>query len=307
LDSSIESAVRRFGRTAFSFDVLEASDRYAFHASQRVPGAFVPYRSVGGVDAVIGEPLAPEDRLAEVTREFLEARRGVGRRVVGFCASEAFARAAVEVGAAAAQITAEPEIDPVSYEPIGGSAKKLRAYARRLRRNGVQAVSLTAGASVPSEFSAPADALIGRWKRKAVPRAAHILELEPWRLAHEKRYFAVFDPKSPDRMWSLLIAHPVYALDGWHLCHLVRDPEAPKGVTELAVLTASSSSETRACATRPSAPTPCRGRASSWASGGGRSVWSAASTVSRPPPAAAAPRSSSIARCRRARGGRATS
>ena len=238
-DSRIETAVRRYGRTAFSFDVLEAPERYTLHASRRVAGAFVPYRSVGGVDAVIGEPLAPEDQLAEVTEEFLQVRRAAGRGVVGFCASEAFARAAVEVGAAAAQITAEPEIDPATYEPVGGSAKKLRAYARRLRRAGLQVVSLTAGAGrVPPEFSAPADALIERWKHRAVSRAGHILEVEPWRLAHEKRYFAVFDPKSADRMWSLLIAHPVYALEGWHLCHLVRDPEAPKGVTELAVLEA---------------------------------------------------------------------
>jgi len=238
-DSRIETAVRRYGRTAFSFDVLEAPERYAVHVSRRVAGAFVPYRSVGGVDAVIGEPLAPEPQLAEVTREFLEARRAAGRRVIGFCASEAFARAAVEAGAAAAQITAEPELDPATYEPVGGSSKKLRAYARRMRRAGVQVVALPAGAGrVPAEFCAPADALIERWKRRAVSRAGHILEVEPWRLAREKRYFAVFDPKSADRMWSLLIAHPVYALEGWHLCHLVRDPEAPKGVTELAVLSA---------------------------------------------------------------------
>lgn len=234
----LDTAVRCFGRTAFSFDVLEAPERYAIHASQRVPGALVPYRTVGGVDAVIGEPLAPEDRLAEVTHEFLAARRAAKRCVIGFCASEAFAQAAVEAGGGAAQITAEPELDPLSYEPIGGSAKKLRAYARRLRRSGMQVASLGPGARVPTEFAAPADALIERWKRLAVRNVPHILEVEPWRLACEKRYFAVFDPKSADRMWSLLIAHPVYAFDGWHLCHLVRDPDAPKGVTELAVLAA---------------------------------------------------------------------
>jgi len=237
--AQIEEAVQRFGRTAFSYDVLEFPERYAFHISRSVPDALVPYRIVGRVDAVVGEPLAPVERLAEVTHEFLDARRAAGRCVVGFCASEDFARAAVERGAAAAQITAEPEIDPVSYEPAGGSAKKLRAYARRLRRAGVAPLALPAGTSrIPREFALPAQALIERWKRLAVARSAHVLEVDPWRRAAEKRYFAVFDPKADDRMWSLLIAHPVHALDGWHLCHLVRDPDAPKGVTELAVLTA---------------------------------------------------------------------
>jgi hypothetical protein len=35
-----------------------------------------------------------------------------------------------------------------------------------------------------------------------------------------------------------VIAHPVYALAGYHLCHLIHAPDAPKGATELAALTA---------------------------------------------------------------------
>jgi lysylphosphatidylglycerol synthetase-like protein (DUF2156 family) len=235
----IERAVRLWGRTACSFDVLDATAQYAFFASQRVPGALVPYKVVGRADAVIGEPLAPEEGLAEVTREFIEDRGAAGRRVVGFCASEAFARAAVSVGAAAAQITAEPEIDPLTYEPTGGSAKKLRAYARRLERAGVRGMALLPGeASSLPEFRAAAEALVSSWKQGARHTAAHILDMDLWHRANEKRYFAVFDPKASDTLWSLLVAHPVYGLGGWHLSHLMRNPVAPKGVNELAVLTA---------------------------------------------------------------------
>jgi len=235
---AVEAAVRQWGRTAFSFDVLEMPERYALYQSERVPGAFVPYRRVGRVDAVIGEPLAPPDALAEVTAEFLDSRAALRRRVVGFCASEAFARAAVERGAAAAQITAEPEIDPVSYEPVGGSAKKLRVYARRLLRDGVQGVALAPNtARFDPEFVRAAEALVAAWKERARSTSAHILEVDLWRRAADKRYFTVSDPKS-DRIWSLLVAHPVYANEGWHLCHLMRHPDAPKGVNELAVLTA---------------------------------------------------------------------
>ena len=238
-DRNLEQALRRWGRTAFAFDALQARERYAFYSSQRVPGAAVPYRQIGSVDAVVGEPLCPEEALPEVVAEFLASRQQAGRRVLGFCASEAFARAAVAAGAAAAQMTSEPELDPATYEPVGGSAKKLRVYVRRLRRQGIEATGLPAGtAQVPAEFRRDADALIDLWRRRAVGRAAHILEVDPWLRAAEKRYFAVYDPKTTDRMWSLLIAHPVYPLDGWHLCHLIRDPEAPKGVTELVVMSA---------------------------------------------------------------------
>jgi lysylphosphatidylglycerol synthetase-like protein (DUF2156 family) len=234
--SAVEHALRRWGRTALSFDTLQCSERYQFFESREVPGALVPYRSVGGSDVVIGEPLAPEDGMAAVVREFLEARRRSRRLVLGFLASEAFARAAVAAGASAAQLTAEPEIDPATYEPTGGSAKKFRVYVRRLRRQGIEASSLPSRtARVPEEFRSAAEALVQRWMARGVARGAHLLEVDAWRLAQEKRYFAVFDPKAPERMWSLLIAHPVYGLDGWHLCHIVRDPDAPKGVAELAV------------------------------------------------------------------------
>lgn len=236
---ALERAVREWGRTAFAFDVLETPEHYGFFASQRVPGAIVPFKRVGRVDAVIGEPLAPPEHLAEVVHEFLDSRAALRRGVVGFCASEAFARAAAEKGAAAAQITGEPELDPVSYEPIGGSAKKLRVYARRLMRSGVTGTVLPADpAHLPREFRRAAESLVTEWKERSRNTQAHILEIDLWRRADEKRFFAVFDPKSSDTIWSLLVAHPVYGNEGWHFCHLMRHPDAPKGVNELVVLTA---------------------------------------------------------------------
>jgi lysylphosphatidylglycerol synthetase-like protein (DUF2156 family) len=237
--AKLERAVHTWGRTAFSFDVLEAPDGYAFHESTRVRGAIVPYRQVGRVDAVMGEPLAPVEAMAEVTREFLDTRTALRRRVVGFCASEEFARAAAAHGAAAAQITGEPEIDPATYEPVGGSAKKLRVYARRLLRAGVQGMALPPGTHrFDPSFQRAAEEIVTAWKQRARGTSAHIMEIDLWKRAAEKRYFAVCDPKSSDRLWSLIVAHPVYANEGFHLCHLMRHPDAPKGVNELAVLTA---------------------------------------------------------------------
>jgi lysylphosphatidylglycerol synthetase-like protein (DUF2156 family) len=234
-----EEAVRRFGRSAFSFDAMQCAERYGWFASAVAPGAWVPYRRCGSVDVVLGEPLAPRERVADVVAEFLAARRAAGRVVLGFCVAKPFVRAAVAAGASAVQILAEPEIDPSHFEPRGGSAKKLRAYTRRLRRAGFEAVALPAGApKVPDDFRLSADALVADWLARGVSRSAHVLEVDAWRRVAEKRYFAVFDPGRPGRLCSLLIAHPIYARAGYHLCHLVHAPDAPKGASELVALKA---------------------------------------------------------------------
>lgn len=234
----VEHAVRRWGATAFAFDVLQNPEQYAMFASRAVPDAIVPYRRVGRTDVVVGEALAPQERMADVVAEFVADRRAAGRRVLGFLASEAFARAIIAQGGGAAQLTAEPEIDPATYEPSGGSAKKLRAYVRRLRRAGIDACELPRMRTAPPELQRSVQALTHEWIARGTARRAHFLEVDAWKRLEEKRLFAVFDPKDSDRLLALLIAHPVYAENGWHLCHLIRSPDAPKGVNELTVMSA---------------------------------------------------------------------
>lgn len=234
--AAAEHAVRRWGATAFAFDTLQHPDLYRIFRPRAVPGAIVPYRVVGRTDVVIGEALAPQERMGDAVSEFVRERRAQGRRVLGFLASKAFADAVLAEGGAALQLTAEPVIDPATYEPTGGSAKKLRAYVRRLRRSGVDACELPRMRAAPPELRRSVEAITRAWIDRGVARRAHLLEVDAWNRLEEKRLFAVFDPKEADRLWALLIAHPVYAENGWHLCHLIRCPDAPKGVNELAVM-----------------------------------------------------------------------
>jgi len=218
-----------------AFDVLQRPSRYHFLESSHVPGAWVPYRSIGKVDIILGDPLLPHGCAPTVLSEFFQTREREGRQVLGFSTSEDLMHAAVAAGASATQLTAEPELDPTSWSPKGGSAKKLRQYVRRLRAQGYTVWALPPRtAVVPPEFREPAETLLAKWAT-ALEDHAHILELEPWLRAEEKRYFAVLDPHDCQRFLALLIAHPVYSRQGWHLCHIARAPDAPKGVTELVV------------------------------------------------------------------------
>ena len=235
----IEKALRRWGRAALSFDMFLAPERYEFFASSEVPGALVGFRRYGRVEVVLGEVLAPEESLQKVCEEYFEDRISQGRAVLGFSVPRSFAEAAVKAGAAAAQWTAEPELDPLHYSPTGKHAKKLRSYVKKLRSAGVEGVAVEPlDAALPDSFRVSANRLIEEWLAHGPPRESHLLEVDPWVQADQKRFFAVPDPKNQEKIWSLLIAHPIWARSGWHFCHLMHDPDAPRGVNELAVLTA---------------------------------------------------------------------
>ena len=222
-----------------SFDIFLGPDRYGYFVSKEVPGAFVAFEQFGRVEVVLGDVVAPEEDAEAVCREYFRDRIQRRRPVLGFSVSRSFADAAVEVGAAAAQWTAEPELDPVHYRPTGKHAKKLRAYVRKLKESGVECAEARLEAGSPERaFRDAADRLVGDWLAHGPPRGSHLLEVAPWLHAEEKRFFAVANPEDPGILWSLLIAHPIWGREGWHFCHLMHAREAPRGVNELAVLTA---------------------------------------------------------------------
>jgi len=237
--ATIENALRQWSRAALAFDIYLGTDRYDFFASEQVSGALVAFRRYGRVEVVMGEVLAPEEHLQAVCHEYFASRVSAGRAVLGFSVPRSFAEAAVEAGAAAVQLTAEPELDPLHYHPSGKHAKKLRSYVKKLRSSGVEAVSIPQKNGAPSAaFRASADRLIEEWIAHGPPRKSHLLEVDPWIGAEHKRYFSVTSPSNAEKTWSLLIAHPIWGRSGWHFCHLIHDPDAPRGVNELTVLTA---------------------------------------------------------------------
>ncbi|MCH2187027.1 phosphatidylglycerol lysyltransferase domain-containing protein, partial [Myxococcota bacterium] len=201
----IESAIKQWGRAALSFDILLRPECYTLFFSREVPGAFVAYQLFGSCEVVMGDVVAPEaDRLG-VVREYLTDRLSHRRPVLGFSWPKDIAEAAVEVGAAAAQWTAEPELDPVHYQPSGKHAKKLRSYVRKLRSHGVEAREMAQAVQIEDRDRVATERLVADWLQHGPPRGSHLLEVEPWVRSDDKRFFGVFDPESEDRLWSVLI------------------------------------------------------------------------------------------------------
>ena len=234
----IEAAIKQWGRAALSFDILLRPECYSHFFSREVPGALVCYQRFGACEVVMGDVVASESDRLRVAREYMADRIAQRQAVLGFSWPLDLAEAAVEVGAGAAQWTAEPELDPVHYKPSGKHAKKLRAYVRKLKSHGVKAKEITQSIARAGVDRAATERLVADWLQHGPPRGSHLLEVEPWVRFEDKRFFGVLDPEREDRLWSVLIAHPIWGRQGWHLCHLMHDHQAPRGVNELAVLTA---------------------------------------------------------------------
>ena len=64
----LETALRKWGRAALSFDIFLGPLRYEFFESREVPGALVAFRRQRHTDVVLGEVLAPEEHLQTVCR-----------------------------------------------------------------------------------------------------------------------------------------------------------------------------------------------------------------------------------------------
>ena len=116
-----QATVRRYGRAAFSFDMFEAPERYRWCETSCAPDGAVAFRRIYRSDIIIGEPLVPEEHYGQAFEEFVQTRP-VGTCVVGYCCSDTFMNAALQKGAAAAQLISEIEFDPRQWSADAGAA-----------------------------------------------------------------------------------------------------------------------------------------------------------------------------------------
>ena len=106
--------VKRFGREATSFQALEPGLKYWFDGDE----ACVPYSEVRGAWVSAGEPLCDAARLREVSANFVDAARQVGRRARFFHVSEAFCQA---TGLRRTHIGEMPIWDPQDWRGVRAS------------------------------------------------------------------------------------------------------------------------------------------------------------------------------------------
>lgn len=229
--AAVLALVRRHGRNATSFQVMEPGLSYWF--DDRPPHeatSCVAFAETRDAWVAAGAPIALPDEVWNVGERFASAARRVGKRAVFVCVE----RWATEVGWLITQpIGSQPVWNPATWPAELARSRSLREQLRRARAKGV-VVRVVAASEMSDETSAVrrgADELVTRWlaSRPLAPMG-FLVDLHPYEFAAERRYLVA---EWSGRVVGFLAAVPVYQRGGWLLEDFLRHPDAPNGTMEL--------------------------------------------------------------------------
>ncbi len=192
----------------------------------------VCYKERGKVWLVAGEPLASEENLSNVTREFLQTAKTKKKIVAFLPATERFALAAVSENLKTVKVGASPYFDLRNWNPRGNKAKNLRSGLNQAQRAGISVRQIE---NVDEKFRREFDELGESWlkSRRAGVKFGWLFNLAPFENAEAKRFFAA--RREDGTLVGILAASPIPARDGWYLEDVVRAPDAPNGTADLLV------------------------------------------------------------------------
>lgn len=217
--------VRRFGREATSFQVLEPGLAYWFCDDDAV----VAYADVGAAWVSAGEPVCAAERLPEVVARFRDAARAHGKRVRFFHVSAALA-AQPEV--ARTHVGELPVWDARHWAETLKGTRSLREQLRRARAKGVRVRMVDARelGDADAPLRRRCEQLVHGWLRgRGMSELKFMVKVHPFGFAEERR-FAVAEQNG--EVVGLGVAIPIYQRRGWFIEDLIRHPRAPSGTAE---------------------------------------------------------------------------
>jgi lysylphosphatidylglycerol synthetase-like protein (DUF2156 family) len=199
-----------------------------------IDGAII-YSEFGSVWLAAGDPLAPLEDMAELSRQFAAFARREGRAVAFVPASAAFARMVAPHNFNALKVGAAPYFDLQTWNPRGDSAKKIRAGVNQARRAGV-VIEVISNCGDQS-FRKETGELCLHWlnSRQAATTFGWLVALDPFSHSEYKKYFAA---RVNGQLVGLLAASPIPARNGWYLEDVLRETDAPQGTATLLVVEA---------------------------------------------------------------------
>lgn len=222
--------VQRFGRTGTAFQVLSRGLSHWFDSTSADLG-MVAYADTGSAWVAAAEPLAAPGDVVAVADRFVAAARAAGRRPCFFATEGVFA--------AAPQfrrfpLGEQPIWNPQRWEHQLREHRSLREQLRRARAKGVavRRLPLDALAREPA-LRSQLDAVVRHWLAALpMPPMHFMVEVDPLMMFELRRLFVA---EQDGRVIGLLSLAPVPERPGWLFEHLLRDPFAPNGTSELMV------------------------------------------------------------------------
>jgi len=216
--------LERHGWNATSFQILEPGFRYWFDGDD----ACVGYVDTGRAWVAAGVPIAPPERLAQVSERFAAAATAAGRRACWFATEARFRDA---TGWPSLRIGDQPVWAPADWDGVVRGSRSLREQLRRARAKGVSVRAVAAGELAP--LRPQLDALIERWlASRPIAPMGFLVQVDPFTFPDRRRYFVA---ERAGRVVGFLGVIPIYARRGWFFEDFIRDPDAPNGTVELLV------------------------------------------------------------------------
>lgn len=224
------------GRTSTAFQALARGLSHWFLEGESAPGArhdigMVAYADHGGAWTAAGEPVASEDDTIAVAERFVEAAHAARRRA-SFFATEG--NLASSPRFRRTLIGEQPVWNPETWSAKLKEHRSLREQLRRARAKsvvvrGVNRAALDADPALRRTL----DEMIARWlAARTMSRMGFLVDVNPLEGLDHRLLFVA---QRQERVVGLLSLSPVPARHGWLFEHLLRDPAAPNGTSELLV------------------------------------------------------------------------
>lgn len=220
--------LRQWGRNVYSFDALEAGLEHWFDPAG--DGA-VAFARAGRWRVVVGAPICPRERLAEVAAAFSDDARRHHQQAVFFGVSDRFVEVLPVPGFDWIQIGMQPSWDPREWLGVMATSPDLR---RRVRRAAKAAITvsevswrdLSEGCALRIE----AERLLGEWQDgHRMPPMRFMVTVDLFSALPERRFFVA---RQNGRLVGLLVGVPIYGRGGWLLDDLLVDRRDAPGTSE---------------------------------------------------------------------------
>jgi lysylphosphatidylglycerol synthetase-like protein (DUF2156 family) len=199
-------------------------------STPEIDGAVI-YGEFGRVWLAAGDPLAPFEDRAELARQFAADAKKKNRVVAFVPVTSEFAGLMAPNDFAAVKVGAAPYFDLPNWNPRGECAKKLRAGVNQARRDGVEISEVPA---IDQKLRTEAAQLCLSWlgSRRSATTFGWLVALDPFLHFEHKRYFTA---RVDGKLVGFLAASPIPLRKGWYLEDVIREPNAPGGMTTLLV------------------------------------------------------------------------
>ncbi len=203
---------------------------FTFFTAPGIDGV-IAYQRYGRVWLCGGEPICAEADIVPLTAAFMREARQARRTIAFLPTTPRATRLLTErLGFDHVKVGEDNFYDLQAWSARGQKMKHIRANINRAAREGVT-VRRCHPADVTDDLRAQVQQLIDTWlTTRGMTALSFLLGIHPFALMEDRRLFLAWQGET---VVGFLACSPIPARCGWYLEDIIRDDDAPVGVTEL--------------------------------------------------------------------------